>query len=46
MTLKKILISLALVAMMAMTFVSCGGTKSICPAYSSVETKTVSAPNS
>ena len=37
MTFKKLFISLVLMAIIALTFVACSGTKSICPAYSSVE---------
>jgi hypothetical protein len=46
MSFKKIFISLVLFAVLALTFVSCSGTKSICPAYSSVETQAPVGSNS
>jgi hypothetical protein len=47
MSFKKIFISLVLFALLALTFVSCSGTKSICPAYStSIETTVTAEPNS
>jgi hypothetical protein len=39
MTIKKILISLVLVAILAITAISCNGTKNICPAYSDATTE-------
>ncbi|MBN1145445.1 MAG: hypothetical protein JXA72_13520 [Bacteroidales bacterium] len=47
MSVKKIFISLVLFAVLALTFVSCSGTKNICPAYStSIETTVTAEPNS
>lgn len=39
MTIRKILVSLALVLLLALTVVACSGTKSICPAYSDATTE-------
>ncbi len=47
MTIRRILISLALVLLLAISIVACSGTKSICPAYSNAGTETtVNQPNS
>jgi hypothetical protein len=46
MTVKKIFLSLILIAIIAITVVACGGTKNICPAYSDVQTETQAQPNS
>jgi len=37
MSFKKFFISLVIFVILALTFAACSGTKSICPAYSSVE---------
>jgi hypothetical protein len=46
MTIKKILLSFVLVAVIALSMVACSGTKNICPAYSDVKTETTVNPNS
>ncbi len=46
MTIKKILLSLVLVTIFALSMISCSGTKNICPAYSDVKTETTVQPNS
>jgi hypothetical protein len=46
MTIKKFLLSLVLVAIIALTVVACSGTKNICPAYSNVDTEVPAHPNS
>jgi hypothetical protein len=47
MSFKKKFISLVLFAILALTFVACSGTKSICPAYStSIESTVTAEPNS
>ncbi len=46
MTIKKIFLSVILVAVLALSFISCSGTKNICPAYSDVKTETTVHPNS
>jgi hypothetical protein len=45
MTIRKFIISLVLVAIIALSFIACSGTKSICPAYSSVEAEMSVNPN-
>jgi hypothetical protein len=39
MTIRKIFILLLLVTTMALTIVACGGTKNICPAYTTGDTE-------
>jgi len=39
MTIRRILISLALVLLIAFTAVACSGTKNICPAYTNAGTE-------
>jgi len=46
MTIKKFVLSLVLVAIIALTVVACSGTKNICPAYSDVQTETPVKSNS
>jgi hypothetical protein len=46
MTIKKFLFSLVLVAILALSIISCNGTKNICPAYSDVKTEVQDQPNS
>ncbi|HEX2393739.1 MAG TPA: hypothetical protein VHI78_00240 [Bacteroidales bacterium] len=47
MTIRRILISLALMLLLAFTVVACSGTKNICPAYSNAGTEnTVNNSNS
>jgi hypothetical protein len=46
MTIKKILVSLALIAIIAFSVVACSGTKNIGPAYSDVQTEAPAQPNS
>jgi hypothetical protein len=46
MTIKKFLFSLVLLAIFVLAVVACSGTKSICPAYSDVETEQPADPNS
>jgi len=46
MKVRKFFISLVFLAIIALTFVACSGTKDICPAYSTVETETLDTANS
>jgi hypothetical protein len=45
MSIRKFFISLFLLAILALTFVACSGTKNICPAYTSVEAEMSVKPN-
>jgi len=46
MTIKKIILSVVVVTLIALSIVACSGTKSICPAYSDVKTESPANPNS
>jgi hypothetical protein len=46
MTIKKFIISLVFMAIVALTVVACSGTKNICPAYTDAETETPVSPRS
>lgn len=47
MTIRRVLISFAMLLLLAFTVIACSGTKSICPAYSNADTETtVNNPNS
>jgi hypothetical protein len=46
MTVRKFFISLFFLALIAITFVACSGTKNVCPAYSQKTLETPANPNS
>lgn len=37
MTIRKVFVSLVVLAFLALTVVACSGTKNICPAYTTIE---------
>jgi|GEM_PF-2982156 hypothetical protein len=46
MTVRKFFISLFFLALIALTFVACSGTKNVCPAYTLETTQAPANPNS
>jgi hypothetical protein len=46
MTIRKFFVSLFFLALIALTFVACSGTKNVCPAYTQETTETPTPPNS
>lgn len=46
MTVRKIFITLFFLALIAITFAACSGTKNVCPAYSLKTVETPATPNS